>query len=360
MNRETPFPTRNFLLLPFLCALFLAFSSTGAFAAKRTCDQSDTGERVKCKTENMGDELDTAVTLLTGDDADFLSPTQKENLRKARDRARNAAARPDPGEYKRLTRKLDPDCYVAEYVSTDDPPDPEDDGDNDGVCITKGPDKEICLEVVGDQIGDEDGKCEVLHAGGKPVQEACVRICDQETVDADEGNFDAGVAEDLEQGIEDTTEALTVMNQEVTAYIAVRQAAALLGEGEGTSGACDNLLSGTMQRQFTFAESEGIQAGATAAKLAADTCRDYCGQTSFGWNCRGLCTFFSVAENVLQAVADGVNLQDGNVDSERIDAAASCLETLGDKLNALDEKLDTVIRLLNTPQGRRPAFPTKP
>jgi hypothetical protein len=57
---------------------------------------------------------------------------------------------------------------------------------------------------------------------------------------------------------------------------------------------------------------------------------------------------------------------DDEITATRIDNMATCMENMGQSMEQMAQsnaqtqaKLDEVIRLLNTPQGKRDTFPTK-
>jgi hypothetical protein len=117
----------------------------------------------------------------TADPTELFSETQKENLKNARGRAEKARTRSkEAGSFKSVGRKQKSDCFLQEYDNPSDPDDPDDDGDNDGVCTNRHGVKETCAEVIGDQIGNDDGIC----------RERGQEICDQPLNDQDDDNFD--------------------------------------------------------------------------------------------------------------------------------------------------------------------------
>jgi len=332
---------------------------------------SDPGDRIRCKTERLHGRVGDLVDEVTAPDLDFLTPEQKTQLRHARERADRERERTTADQFKRWSKKRDARCIVKEY---DDPLglDPDDDGNNDGICDRN----ELCEEDNFDQIGDNDSKCEKFKEGrGKPIWEPCVEICDPDAMDADEGNFDVEAADEIERELDDTA-AIVEETAGMVEDLRRSRAARTSDSGAAVAAADDPCAQVRVgERDFDFDAMEGLLVGSNASKLGADTCRAGCGQEAFGWNCRAVCLVFGIAENVLKAVSNAAELQDDAITGERLDAAARCIEALdaqvketGDKLEAVRETLDAFVtmvrerldeanRLLRTPQGRRDDFP---
>ena len=336
----------------FLAALLGTPGAGQADVLRKSCTQSDSGERIKCKTENYQAQMSELVDALTSDGSDLLTPEMKTNLKNSRDRTNRAITRTDAKGFKRMTKKPEPECYIKEFVTDDVNNSAYGDGDDDGIC-TKG---EICEEVLNDQIGDDDGICEKLHDTGKPVQETCVQVCDRETIDANEENYDEEASQDVEDSLDEISDIIAATNEKVKKKRALQ--ATLEQLSENGEEACADVLVGT--RRFSALELVAIYEGATAAKLAADVCRDTCTQSSFGFNCRMACLAVGMGENIMNMLTVAAEVQDDSVTGSRVDASSECLESLGAKINELEKKLDEVILLLNTPTGQRPSFPQKP
>ena len=322
--------------------------SSLALAQPDNCGQyTDKGDRLKCKFERVNSKI--GETLGNIEQLDILPPTQVNSLKNAHSRAARDKDRAGSEAFKGLTKKKDAKCEMKEC----DPAALPDNAkcktlvDPNGICD----DGEDCLEVLGDGIGDDVQPCSPLHGKNKEV---CVQICDQEAINGDEGNFDDQAGSDWEQTLGDTADNLDLMNTTVTQ--AVQPARVFQVIAADPTNMCANLL---IAPKFTYEQLQGVRAGANAAKLAADSCDAGCNQDSFGWNCSAVCLAFRLAENILVAVADGFELQDNKDSGDQITAMAECLEELGTKINGIETKLNTVIELLNTPQGQRPDFPIK-
>lgn len=333
--------------------------------------------RIDCKFENTNAELFNLVDLATNPSVALFTVRQKEHFMKARERAEKARKRTmAAGTFKQWARKDNVDCFVREF---DEEGHADNDGNNDGVCITKGPDRENCLEVIGDQIGNDDGVCK--------ANEVCVEICDQPSIDEADDNFDEEEAADVEESLDDVTEILAETNKQVALRVQLMALAkSTSARNESVSGSandCIELLKKT--RHFDFTTLEGVQAGANVAAGAHAACDSACNQDVLGNNGSSACVVLAVAAGVLQTVAEAFELSDDDVTATRVDAAVVCLEQLdvqlketkdaigevNEQIAAINDKIDTLTALvterfdrlddaLSTPPGRRQNFPTKP
>jgi len=338
----------GFLCISFLLSFVLALGiSSLAMAQPDKCSQyADKGERLKCKFERVNSKI--GETLGNIDQLDILPPTQVKSLKNANSRAARDKDRAGSEGFKGLTKKKDVKCQTKEC-------DPALSGNKNckplinpnGICD---PDED-CLEVIGDGIGDDEQPCSPLHGKNKEV---CVQICDQEAINGDEENFDDQAGSDWEGTLTDTADNLDFTNTMMTQAVQRSRGLQMLAV-EGTS-VCANLV---IEPKFTYEQLQGVRAGANAAKLAADSCDAGCNQDSMGWNCSAVCLAFRLAENIMGAVADGFELQDNKDSGDQVVAMAECLQELGTKMGEIETKLDTIIELLNTPQGRRPDFPVR-
>jgi hypothetical protein len=346
-------------------ALILTYDLPASAAGRKVCNQPDSGERIKCKFDNVNSEMSDTVDYLTDPDVDFLTPEQKDHLKHARDRTLKKTGNIPEKDFKKLSKKRDAECEIQEILGDVEPRNDTNGneecdeleiciGDEDGICSPDEMAHGGCAEVLNDGIGDDDGICETK---GK-YDEACVEICDPDSIIGKQGNVDNEESFDVEESLDDVTDLFDEVNPSIAnfvEYMATQKA--LVSAAGNSASACTSLLVNT--RQFDFITLQGTLAGANAAKLAADSCRDACTQTSFGWNCRAVCLCFGLAENVLAEISAAFELQDDTVTAERVDAAVLCLEELGSKIDGIDKKIDSVINLLNTPEGQRPHFPLK-
>lgn len=330
---------------------------------------TDPGERLDCKAEKLHGQVSRAVDSLTASDSDLLTDRQKGLLRNARHRAARERERTGPAGFKRLAKKREVDCFVQEFDDATGT-DPDDDGNNDGVC-DKG---ELCEEVNTDQIGDNDSKCEKFkEKKGKPIWEPCVEICDPDVIDADDDNFDEAIGRDAESTFDDSAVLLADLNDQLESRVSWGGMTSAGATAAVDGDACSDLLVGT--REFPYVILQTAQAAANVVKTANDSCIDASRQSSSGFNFSAACVPFAVDMNVIQLAQDAFELQDDSVTGGRVDTAAGCLELLGievkennDKVDGIadeleqartriEARLDELIRLLNTPAGRRPEYP---
>ncbi len=340
-----------------------------------TVPEEQYNDRIDCRTENANVALFEYVDTVIEYDAmrraygrdPLLTASQQEHLESARVRAQKAKQRSHKaksfaGQAKKQMAK-DTDCYVKERLY---------DGSGDDVqpCV-KG---EICEEVVGDQIGNEDGACQTT--GNPKDREACVRICGQ--VMSEEDPYDPDTAFDTEKGlqelevvIEDATIEVKSAMARMQAYYATRPARQV--------DECETFEFGLFPPWYALQAS---QVAKNVADAVFNSCSVACNQDAFGWNCEAACVAFAVIAGVLNGIDDAFSVIDGGNGSDQLDRVAKCNRQLNQKLiaqqGALDdanaklvemaEKLDAMTKmiedrffvmedLLCTPHGQRECFP---
>lgn len=303
-------------------------------------------DKLNAKFEMLNESLSDLVDQAILENPDMFTPSQRDHMRNAGKRAkRNRERVHEAGGFKLMGRKSKPECLVVE--------EPGDGiGDDDGFC-TKG---EVCQEVIGDGIGDEDGLCDWKFCG---KQEICIENCDEDAIEDLADNYDAGAVADIEESMEemttildDTSMALQQRSQRMTLDVQVGEDDPPLIE------ACD-FLPVARTRSYTYEQLKGYNIANQAAQGAYNACDSACNQDSFGWNCSAACTGLAIASAVVSGIAEAAELQDDTVTAETVDAAAKCVQIVSEGVEGLEEKLDTIIELLNTPQGKRPDFPEK-
>ena len=336
------------------------------------CDQEDSGERIKCKTQNVIDQQEVSTQMML--DFPGMSAAQMERLNKQVGRARNSEGRTPSRDFKELTKKRTNKCHIV----------PVDPNDDDGICRGN----EDCKEVIGDGIGDEDGICKTK---GKPSErEVCEEICDQEAI-TDPRNFDDDPAEagslgaDVEQGLDDATAEYVEFNenleQEMLRLASIRALASthnLAAAGD----ACALALEGRSNEALVF----GAITAATTLETIADQFGPVCELDVAGFNSAPICIVFETLSGIAELIANGFVFEDGSVDSTHIDNTFECVKSLDaasdaiqgdleavkndlasvkselsvvqDKLNEVQNTLMTTIELLKTPQGQREGFPS--
>jgi hypothetical protein len=389
--------TNTLLIAIFVLSVFVLATASPSFGAppsrptKKACNQADKNERIACKHENLNTELYDLVDEATSDNVVLFTPKQKGHLLNERDRAEKARARGrDAKEYDNVGKKSKIECSIREYEDPDcfDPlcdsqkrafcdgicedPFPEND-DADDIC-NKG--SELCAETLNDGFGDDNGLCETK--GPKDQREPCLEACDDKAISSNNDNYDSEATDDFEESLDDlagvmeeTKGKLQVRNQ-LMLSMAQHAVAPQAGSGE-----CADLRQEGGDRQFDYTTLQGMLVGTNVAMGAYDTCMSAAGQTAvfagFGGNANAVCVVLAVAGNVLNTLSDAFELQDDYITASRLDESLDCLEQTDDQLREALNKLGNIegelteiksrvyeiIDLLNTPQGRRPDFPTK-
>ena len=344
----------------------------GAAAAAKDCDtQADTGNRVKCRMENLSEAFDGFVTTVAGDDTGTFSEKQKKQFEDMRTQMKNETGRTPPEDFKQMGKKRDVECFVQEILGdvtaqNDKNGNGECDGNEecigneDGVCDQEEMSKGGCAEVLNDGIGDDDGVCEQK---GK-YDEACIKICDSDLTMAvgNETNVERGRADDVEQSLEDATAVVEGANLEVAAALQSRKrAAAALSAAcdKSTMGACEYLECTMLaERAYPANVIEGMVGGAQGAKILADMCRD-----GAKWdkiiNYSALCAIPGLIQSGFQIAAVVLENSDDSRTSERMDALGLCVQESAGKIEAIKTSVEQVIELLKTPPGQRAGYPAK-
>jgi len=352
-------PVRRCLRVVEALAVVVFLSSSMAASSpppRAACSDPDLGERLKCKLGNVISQQEETANML--DQMADIPDAQKTAILSKKDRSRSAFDRSDPADFKQFAKKKNPGCQIAE--------DPNGSGDHDGIC--KG--NEDCLEVIGDQIGDDVQPC---RSKGKPSErEVCVQICDTEAVDSNPDNFDeTGRGKDLEDELDDTVSQYEVLNQVLDQVLVLRAPRPISLSG----GACDTTLAGRT--------GNGLLWASLGAKLVAETVENvsdkFCNQDVLGNNAATACAIVVIVSSVATDTWEVLDNIDGNRDSDGIDASYACLKEVSTsvgkgngKVDAIDAKVDALDQqvkmlrqqmdelklLLLTPQGKRGGFPT--
>jgi hypothetical protein len=304
-------------------------------------------------------------------------------------RAMKAHGRTGSAEFRQLTKKSQLECQVQE-ISGDGK------GDDDGVC-TGGED---CAEVLGDQIGDDDGICRPRQGKNR---EACVEICDAAAQNENPANFDDDPTmdsrgRDLEESLDDLTAQYQEVNSMMEAEVIAgarpypfSNAARTLNGGES---ACDTVLSQRPNDNF----QAFMRGAADGGRMSADIADKFCNQDAAGFNAAIPCAIIEGIAGVAAIISNGTQFIDNLVSGDTLDATWACLKetnlatrdnsgavdevgtdvkqlqdqvtaldgrvrVLDDKVNDLSQRLttvqdmlDSVILLLQTPQGQRSGF----
>jgi hypothetical protein len=211
-------------VLVFLAVLlFFALPVLAAPATEepqyRECDlipADQYNDRIDCKTENANAALFEYVDTVIAYDKmrraygrePLLTDSQTEHLQSARVRAQNAKQRSHEAQsffgQVRKQKAEEGDCYVKERIGDIGQPH----GGDDIQPCEKG---EICEELAGDQIGNDDGECDTK--GNPSEREVCVRVC--ESAMPDDEPYDPDTAYDTEKGLSELEVVIHDANDEV-------------------------------------------------------------------------------------------------------------------------------------------------
>jgi hypothetical protein len=370
------------VLVVVLASLFLASVATAQPPpARESCDQQDSGARIKCKFGNVIAQQQAAAGKISG--MPETSESQKKALTNKADNAGRSQGRASEEDFKQLTKKSTLHCQVREIEG-------DGKGDDDGVC--KG--NEDCVEALNDQIGNDDGIC---HPRNGKNREACVEICDQEAISSDPDNFDDDPNQDsrggdLEAEVDQATEQYVEINEMLDEEAQLRAAASILAANGDPCAAVITARSNDILLAALVAGDETLRG-------IADIFERICDQTVLGSNGSIACvvletaaalgslanaTFQSIEESIdsdtmdqsfaclknvssslgASAVAsdtvhtklDKLRVSAGETDAA-LDTIQLRLDTLQQKMNDLQLEITKVKTLLNTPQGRRDEFP---
>jgi hypothetical protein len=375
----------------FLLALAVALVAPGeSHAERKACSPnedpaySDTGERIKCKMENMTESFDALVTTATDDDTGLFTEVQKKQLGNLKERAKRETDRVNPTEYKQQAKKSarDVECVIRELIGdvtmendlNNNGICDEDEvclGNEDGVCqenefVFDSPYKGGCAELLDDGVGDEDGICDPTGKSGK-FREVCLKDCRHDTVlaEGDEKNVDKGKADDVEQAMEDMTEVMDEANDGLEQLIMVRRST-LQAEQSCSQSAppCEYLAClGLRGRSSSGQYITDLATAAASANALLETCRDVGNQTVpiplVGGCFDGLiaCLPIGIAANGVLLAATAVELRDDIETAERVDAIAGCTQSLGGEVQEVKALVQEIVKLLQMPPGQRPGFP---
>ena len=328
----------------------------------------DSGERMKCLYGNlMVQQEETTDMLMMMGQLSEISESQMDRLHKMMDRNTRAMERIPGEDFRQLVRKRTSRCGVA----------PLDPMDEDGIC--KG--NEECEEVIGDGIGDDIQPCKTK---GKPSdREVCVEICEEQGI-TDPRGFDddptdpTNLGADMEEEITDITEEYAEVNEMLAEEIRLRAAAQAFAMDPNASD-CDIAINAIAQRSRDDV-AVALLILAETVNVLEQIC-DAAGDFHIGpVPAKVVCSIGAVAAGVTQVLSDLRDNRDGNIDSATMDATVGCVQDLlvevGSNNDLLDdvlddlatvkgelmivrEQLDTTIRLLNTPPGRRESFPQR-
>lgn len=356
-----------------IIVVFVAFLTSSNLAAQQiarplpdSCENLDRSQfddrgdwinaRIDCRHQNINSKLwDLVEDVENNSPAGLFSDEQLTHFRNERGRVEKERHKTfEAGGFKGIAKRQDAICQIVEI-------DDDGKGNNDGICEPG----EDCAEVLDDGIGDDDGICKPTKGKKKEV---CIQLCDQDAASAIDDNFDEETLYSTEANLAGVESLIETSRVQVSRMNSAMIEMSLMQAGLG-EGSCANLLypenipAGGERRSYEVMQA--TLGAANAADWAHAACDSGAEQTVFGANAAAVCTVLAVAAGIVDVIYDAFELQDDTITSERLDAAIVCLEQLDkkssdtlEKLDGVQEKLDQIVDLLNTPQGRRPGFPT--
>lgn len=331
------------LWMSLVCAGLMLAMAPAAAAAGRDCKlETDSGERMKCMFGKViaQQRTTTDMAIAMGEFPD-MTPTEAERLERYMDRTAKSVERTKGPSFKMITNQGFAKCQMLPFLADDE----------DGICTGN----EVCQEVIDDDIGNDDGMCETK---GKPSdREVCTEICDQGAItdprnfddDADEPN---SFAADMEEELDDLMEAYIEVEDSMGAGRQTRAALVALAMADG-DGSCAAVLA---ERRSNAQLTKWLTISVIASTVS-DICDSACGNDIAGFNCLAVCGITAGLTGAAELTNELYQNEDGNIDSDHIDATLECVVGLMSGLTDLNDKLDEVIDLLNTPPGRRRDFP---
>ena len=320
------------LLIPLFAASMFAGAPYAAPPVERDCDAlfpaDRYNDRIDCKTENANAamfryveaaiEFDRASRAATR--APVFSDAQVSSLLASRDRAQTAKVRAHEAQLfrgkVRKQRSAEDDCYIRERI-----------GDGRGNDVQPCEGGEDCEEVPDDGIGDDDGVCETKGRN----KEVCVQIC-QAPPASDETNYDPDAAVEAEQEIDELSAALDEATGEISRTTARMRAS------HAAEPATRAPLDCSQYEYDLFPGPVALQAAQVAKNVtgaAFNGCSVVCNQDAFGWNCEAGCLVLAILDGIANAVNDGFQVAADTHDGAQMDRLTRCTTELKTNIDAL-------------------------
>lgn len=344
------------------------------YQAEESCDPEVKGKKIQESAAKLSETICGTSDIVSSDNTGFFSAKEKDFYAKQCDRTKgwvNAPGR--DSTFASVGKKNEDSCYIVEIEG-------DDIGDDDGVCTQNEKIKGGCSEPIDDGIGDNDGVCEETRESfsgkGKKVKswETCEEVC---IIPEEEVQTDCSTLETMDGLLQDADTELSELNTQVSSQLQVlaeqRELYNEISVEDPIKDNCANVLlvnldsdvggplgsySGT-GRAIEFNDFLWANTVAEITIGMANICTDTLGTDFFGSNALIACSALHVRQSVATGVLSSMELLDDNITSARLDNAATCIKQMDEKLNGIEKKLDEIIRLLNTPTGRRDSFPTK-
>lgn len=339
----------------FAAVAIAAFSiSTSQAAPPADCVQQDSGDRLKCKFQNIIEQQEESATKLSS--MGNIPADRTDKLMRQVGNTMSTNSRTGPSDFKQLTKKGQAQCDIVELLNH-----AQSNGDGDGICTGN----EMCEEDNDDQIGNNDSVC--MPKNGKK-REACLQICDAEAIRGNPNNFDDSPGSrgaDFEKVLDDITDDYVELNNNLGQSVAIMASFA----AQASSDSCGAVLNA----RPTDKQLDNSFMAAYIAENLAEQADNICNLDAAGFNVAVACIVTDGIFIVAKGIADTITSANETVDSQTIDATLACVKDLqaaaGDQaaqLDAIDAKLNTTLEMLNetielliTPQGQRDGFPNK-
>ncbi|TKB47165.1 hypothetical protein [Thalassotalea mangrovi] len=372
---------REIYIIPLVLSLVF---SNHSFAGNHCEDSEGVDKRLCEKMEQILVNAETTNELLG--EVPGITDQQKAANKKVIERAKKAHGRTKPEEFKNLARKKNKSCFIAEAKVFDELLQEEVyQGDGDGVCQPSERSQDLCQEVVGDGVGNDDGFC---IAQGRPNErEVCLEVCYTEE---DEESEQLG--EDLAEGLDDIITLQESANASLEEFSISQKQNLIAAQIESeeisafSAAACD-----PGGKVFERKIDNGYLWASLVAKIAMENIADsawvVCNQDVAGFNSSSACLVSVLIKLVFVGQYEMLANADGNRTGERIDFTQECVTELSSNIGELksgQEETDALLKdvqdgvlkleqqvirleeltqqvqsLLLTPQGQRPGYQGK-
>ncbi len=346
------------VLLAFALCLLPSVSSA---IAPDSCEQTDSGERLKCKFGNIIKQQEESADKLSS--MGNIPQDRTDKLKRQVGKTKNTHGKTEIGDFKQFTKKQKVQCDIVELSIADGG-----NGDDDGICEGN----EICAEDNSDQIGNNDGVCSPKN--GKK-REMCLEICDDEAIRGNPKNFDdtpGSRGADMEQVLDDITDDYVELNGNLDEGVAVSSMTSSF-----STLSSDDPCQAVMSSRPTQQQLDRSFMATYIAENLSEQFDNVCNYDAAGFNVAVACIVTDGIYIVAKGISDTISSANEGVDSETIDATLACVKTIQEssddqaqqldnienKLSTVENKLDSAlnkltetIELLETPQGQRSNF----
>jgi hypothetical protein len=171
-----------------------------------------------------------------------------------------------------------------------------------------------------------------------------VEICDQENLydEEDEEIYDPEAAADMEEALDDNTEAFEILGDELEKRVAMlnslkSETSSIAADEE--EDACQSLETGG---GITLGALIPVAAVATGLEVTHEVCDDIAGTNVVGNNWLFACAIFAAAAPIADLAVEILELIDDNITENRIDDYADCLKQTSTKLDQALQDLEDI------------------